>query len=104
MKIFNHHIYEFKKGLRNLVLCTLSLDDTLPAINKLYKYDISNIVWEVSDNKVNIFFGNSECIEVIKSFNKKSLTQLTSEEDFILGIMLGYDRLLQCKRYLERKD
>ena len=28
---------------------------------------------------------------------------LEKEEDFILGIMLGYDRLRQCERYLKRK-
>jgi len=28
---------------------------------------------------------------------------LTDEEDFILGTMLGYDRVKQCERYLKRK-
>ena len=33
----------------------------------------------------------------------RSLSDLTDEEDFILGVMLGYDRLKQCERYLKRK-
>jgi hypothetical protein len=32
-----------------------------------------------------------------------SLSNLTDEEDFILGTMLGYDRVKQCERYLKRK-
>ncbi|PXF51402.1 MAG: hypothetical protein C4B55_03135 [Candidatus Methanophagaceae archaeon] len=28
---------------------------------------------------------------------------MTDEEDFILGTMLGYDRVKQCERYLKRK-
>ncbi|RLD17868.1 MAG: DUF2023 domain-containing protein, partial [Caldiserica bacterium] len=31
------------------------------------------------------------------------LSNLTEEEDFILGIMLGYDRLKQCERYMRIK-
>ena len=35
--------------------------------------------------------------------NITSLSNLTDEEDFILGTMLGYDRVKQCERYLRRK-
>jgi len=35
--------------------------------------------------------------------NITSLSDLTDEEDFILGTMLGYDRVKQCERYLKRK-
>ncbi len=42
-------------------------------------------------------------IDVIKQMKFTSLSNLTDEEDFILGTMLGYDRLKQCERYLKRK-
>jgi hypothetical protein len=58
----------------------------------------------VGDQKVNIYFGNPACMEVIRSFGKKSLSEYTAEEDFILGIMLGYDRNQQCERYMKRKQ
>ena len=32
------------------------------------------------------------------------LNQLTAEEDFILGAMLGYDLCQQCKRYCSKKE
>lgn len=33
----------------------------------------------------------------------RPLNQLTPEEDFILGAMLGYDICAQCERYCKRK-
>jgi hypothetical protein len=68
---------------------------------KLRQQNISFIIGEVSQNKINIFFGSDDCIAVIRQFGNRHLNQLTPEEDFILGIMLGYDRLKQCKRYIE---
>ena len=35
--------------------------------------------------------------------NLESLSSLTDDEDFILGTMLGYDRVKQCERYLKKK-
>ena len=34
----------------------------------------------------------------------RPLNQLTPEEDFILGAMLGYDICAQCERYCKRKS
>ncbi|WP_270750017.1 DUF2023 family protein, partial [Fusobacterium hominis] len=36
-------------------------------------------------------------------FTKNSLKDFTPEEDFILGVLLGYNVEQQCKRYIERK-
>lgn len=56
----------------------------------------------VNPCKVNLYFGNPNCVEVIQSFGRKSLSEYTPEEDFILGIMLGYDRHQQCIRYINK--
>ena len=53
---------------------------------------------------MNVFFGDNVCIKMIKQMEFKQLSNLTEEEDFILGIMLGYDRLKQCERYLKRRQ
>jgi hypothetical protein len=103
MKILCHHIYEYKKGLRNLVLHTLRADLLAVAIERLERGRIDYLVQPVNNNKVNIFFGNNECVDIIAGFGDKPLTEFTNEEDFILGIMLGYSRLEQCKRYNKRK-
>ena len=73
MKVLMNHIYELKKGVRNMVLFTL-------------------------------FFGKKPCLEAIRMIVTRPLNQLTPEEDFILGAMLGYDICAQCERYCERKE
>jgi len=35
---------------------------------------------------------------------KENLNNYTDEEDFILGIMLGYDRYKQCDRFIKRRN
>lgn len=104
MKVLCHHIYEYKKGLRNLVLHTMASEDLEKAEEKLRQYRISYFVQYVTPQRVNIFFGKEQCVRIVKSFQRQTLTDFTPEEDFILGIMLGYDRLIQCDRYLVRKN
>ncbi|PID29201.1 MAG: hypothetical protein CR982_03340 [Candidatus Cloacimonadota bacterium] len=100
--IFTHHIYEYEKGLRNLILFTSVIDDLPKLVKKLEERSIDYHVQHVNKRKINLFFGSSNSIKVIKSIDKERLIDYSPEEDFILGIMLGYDRDQQCKRYLER--
>jgi Protein of unknown function (DUF2023). len=102
MTVLMHHIYEYKKGLRNLVLHTMSTADRIQAEIRLQHQHIAYHVCVVSETKINIFFGAAQCVEVVRKFGDKRLNRFTPEEDFILGIMLGYDRLQQCNRYLQR--
>ncbi len=104
MEVFVHHIYEYEKGSRNLVLHTAEKDNLKMIMNKLKNRKINYEIYEIEGDRINIFFGAQECIEVIRSIGKQSLTEYTSEEDFILGIMLGYDRRRQCERYLTFKQ
>ncbi len=103
MKVFNHHIYEYCKGLRNLVLHTLYNEDLEQAVRRLENAEIAYMLQPVGESRTNIFFGAKECVEVIRSIGDKSLSDYTAAEDFILGTMLGYDGKQQCERYLERK-
>lgn len=100
LKVFFHHIYEFKKGIRRLILTT-EKDIYQPTIEeRLTKEEIDYTINRVGENKINVFFGEKDCVEIVKTFNPK-LNLLTPEQDFMLGIMLGYDRLKQCARYLK---
>ncbi|MEW6104696.1 MAG: DUF2023 family protein [bacterium] len=103
MSIFNHHIYEYKKGLRNLILHTVSCDLIEEIEKKLQDEGISYIVSRINAKRANVFFGNKACIEVLKRFGNKALNQFTDEEDFMLSILLGYDQIQQCQRYLQRR-
>lgn len=104
LQILVHHIYEYRKGVRNMVLHTMCSHDCKEAEQILSKRGICYIVKTVNAQKVNVFFGNPDCVEVIQSFGNISLSDYTAEQDFILGIMLGYNSDLQCKRYLRKKE
>lgn len=103
LQVFSHHVYEYKKGLRNLVLCTERLEFRDEIEEKLQKEHIPYVVHVISNDKINVYFGAEKCVNVVKTFNTEKLYELTDEQDFMLGIMLGYDRLKQCERYLERR-
>lgn len=103
MEVLCHHIYEYKKGLRSLILHTMTADKLEEAVLRLEKHNIDYIVRFVSRDKVNIFFGDKNCVELINSFGIKPLNAFTDEEDFILGVLLGYDKIAECERYLSRK-
>lgn len=104
MQVLCHHIYEYQKGLRHLVLHTMKGVDREAAERKLSKYNVDYVIQELQRNNINIFFGKKECVDVVRSFKNIPLNELTNEQDFILGIMLGYDRLAQCSRFLQRSD
>src|SRR5574344_1849713 len=96
LRVFLNHIYEFQKGIRSLILYTMKSEDLDFATKRLANNDIEYFVQYVDSKKVNLFFGRSECISVVKRFLNQSLNTLTPEEDFILGAMLGYDICAQC--------
>ncbi len=103
MRVLAHHIYEYRKGLRHLVLHTMKSEEREAAEHKLQQFEVEYMVVPVTERKINIFFGRRECVEVVRSFGGLPLNKLTAEQDFILGIMLGYDRVAQCSRFLMRK-
>ncbi len=104
MQVLCHHIYEYRKGLRHLVLHTMNSNEREAAEQKLKSRNIEYIIEELFNGNINIFFGKKECVDVVRSFDKLPLNKLSIEQDFILGIMLGYDRLAQCERYLKRRE
>ncbi len=103
MQVHSHHIYEYQKGLRHLVLHTMKASDREAAEESLRRKGIEYLITELVNGNINIFFGKKECVDVVRSFGDVPLNQLTVEQDFILGIMLGYDRLTQCTRYIKRR-
>jgi hypothetical protein len=102
MQVFSHHLYEYKKGLRRLVLHTCPLAEIQFVEAKLMKEEIPYLLHKVNSRKFNVFFGEGVCISVLKNFKTLQLNKLTDQEDFILGTLLGYDLKLQCLRFLER--
>ena len=98
LKVFLNHIYELKKGVRQMVLYTTNKRYEDFAVKRLRSQRIKFVIQPVDDERINLFFGKAECIEAIRMMVTRPLTLLTPEEDFILGAMLGYDICAQCKR------
>lgn len=73
------------------------------AVRRLESQRIHYVIQSVDNQRINLFFGRTECIEAIRTMVTRPLNLLTPEEDFILGAMLGYDICAQCKRYCSRK-
>ena len=103
IKVFLHQIYEFKKGVRNLVLCTMCKSCADLVTKRLKEQKIEYLIQEVVQNKVNLYFGKRSCLETVRTFINKPLNKLSPEEDFILGAMLGYDITMQCERFCKKK-
>ena len=103
LKVFLNHIYELKKGVRQMVLYTTNKRYEDFAVKRLRSQRIKFVIQPVDDERINLFFGKAECIEAIRMMVTRPLNLLTPEEDFILGAMLGYDICAQCKRYCTRK-
>lgn len=103
MKVLMNHIYEYKKGVRQMVLFTFNKRYENYATARLKRQNISYMLQPVGNDRINLFFGRKQCLEAIRLMVTRPLSQLTPEEDFILGAMLGYDICAQCERYCERK-
>ena len=104
LRVFHHHIYEFKKGIRNLILTTEKSKYKTSISERLQKENIDYVIHDIAQDKINVYFGAKECVDVVKSFQNPKLNELSPEQDFMLGIMLGYDRVRQCERYIKIKN
>lgn len=103
MQVFYHLVYEYQKGLRDLCLwtCRGELCDKIKQALEAQRIDY--LIIPINGDKINIFFGMPSCLEIIQKFSSKELNEISAEEDFILGMMLGYARPQQYDRYLKRK-
>lgn len=104
LKIFHHHLYELAKGLRPLAMMTLTRAEAEPVVAQLVGSGAAHHVQELCRSKVNVVFGRPAAVAVARGLLARRLCELTAEQDFMLGILLGYDREQQCLRYLARVD
>jgi len=101
LRVFKHHIYEYKKGMRNLVLTTEKAIYRPEIEARLQKENIPYVIHKVGEKNINVFFGNEDCIKIVSTFDPR-LNLLSPEKDFMLGIMLGYSGPVQYERYIKR--
>ncbi|MBB3104215.1 DUF2023 family protein [Azomonas macrocytogenes] len=99
---FGQYLYEYRKGVRQLFMLTMSPNEAQGMKKRLERESIDCHIQEICPTKVNLYFGRTSCVEVVRAIVNKPLYELTSEEDFILGTLLGYDIQQQCLRFLTR--
>ena len=63
LKVFLNHVYEYKKGVRNMVLYTTNKKYEEFAVSRLNSQNIDYCIQPIGCNKINLFFGRRECIE-----------------------------------------
>jgi hypothetical protein len=103
MRVLMNHIYEYKEGLRRMILFTCNRRFEQQACRRLCNQSIDYVLQPAGKDNVNVYFGRRECLDAIRLFVTRPLCELSPEEDFILGAMLGYDICAQCERYCTRK-
>ncbi|MDF3127772.1 DUF2023 family protein [Kiritimatiellaeota bacterium B1221] len=104
LDVFYHLMYEHGRGLRDLALYTIHTDQVDTVKQSLELEKVAYLFKKLDDGRVNVYFGHEACVNIVNSFGSCPHFQHTPEQDFMLGIMLGYDRTRQCERYLARKE
>lgn len=102
MELFKNLIYEYQKGMRDLALYTCHSEGVKKYLKFLELTKTPYKIFNLPPNKCNIFFGNEKCLNILTNFSSTNLNKLTPQEDFILGIMLGYSRNEQYTRFLSK--
>ena len=86
-----------------MVLFTCNKKYCEQTIQRLESQDIPYLLQPAGQQNLNVYFGRRECLEAIRLIVTRPLNELTPEEDFILGAMLGYDICAQCERFCKLK-
>ena len=102
LKVLSNHIYELQKGVRQMVLFTCPKQYEDCAKKRLCSQNMDFVLQPAGKNNLNFYIGRKECLNAIRLIVTRPLNELSPEEDFILGTMLGYDLCAQCERYCER--
>ena len=102
LQVFHHHLYELSKGMRPLVMMSLTAEAATTIIARLTASGIAHHVHEACHERVNVVFGRPAAVNAVQRFMVGPLCHLSAEHDFMLGVLLGYDREQQCQRYLTR--
>ena len=104
ISLLPQYLYELGKGVRQLFMLTMTPREAQAVQARLDRDGIAFYRQRVNEEKVNLYFGNAQFVAVAQRLAIRPVCQLSAEEDFILGTLLGYDREQQCRRYLGKLD
>ena len=76
MKVLMNHIYEYQKGVRQMVLYTFNKKYEQFAIARLERQHIDYLIKPVGKDNLNLFFGKKECLNAIRMMVNRPLNEL----------------------------
>ena len=80
MKVLMNHIYEYKKGVRRMVLFTFNKKYEDFAIRRLKSQNIKYIIQSVGNDRLNLYFGREECLNAIRMIVTRPLNLLLQKK------------------------
>ena len=66
LKVLMNHIYEYKKGVRQMILFTMNKRYEQFAIQRLERQNIPYVLQPAGKNTLNLYFGKKECLDAIR--------------------------------------
>ena len=70
LRVLSEQIYQYKKGVRNMVLYTFPDRYQQQAVCKLERQGIDYLIQPVGNKRINLFFGRKE-LQVVRSINSR---------------------------------
>ena len=77
MKVLMNHIYEYKKGVRRMILFTCNRRFEAYATQRLCHQSIDYVVQPAGKENINVYFGRKECLAAIRMFVTRPLNELS---------------------------
>ncbi len=78
MRVLMNHIYEYKKGVRRMILFTCNRRFEQQACHRLGRQSIDYVVQPAGKENVNVYFGRRECLDAMMPSVCLSPVRLTS--------------------------
>lgn len=82
LQVFLNYVYEYKKGVRNMVLCTLNRRYLAAAVARLDDQGICHFEQSANENNVNLYFGKPECIAAVRQFIVRAAPSVVARGGF----------------------
>ena len=81
IRVLMNHIYEYKKGVRRMILFTCNRRFEQQACRRLCNQSIDYVLQPAGKDNVNVYFGRRECLDAIRLFVTRPLNELSPEEE-----------------------
>lgn len=75
MKVLMNHIYEYQKGVRQMVLFTCPKRYEEVATQRLQSQHIEYVLQPAGKNNLNLYFGRKECLDAIRLIVTRPLNE-----------------------------